>query len=220
MSPATATAAGTWKVRHEGSPRSVDNLTVQQVVEGLQDGMWEATDEVMGPDDPNWVALENHPQFADLAAELEPPPPRTYDDETRLDMNALIDVCLVLLIFFMLITTYSVLQKRFEQPQVSDANPDGMKRVSVKDIDKQMLWVKVTMENGQPVIRLEDDVIPQDRLEPEFVKRMGGTKTQLLLQAEDDVPHGVVVAIQDAATGARVQRIHLVAPKPAAPAKK
>ena len=117
----TVTATGTWKIRHEGSPRSVDNLTLAQILEGLQDGLWEATDEVMGPNDAAWVAIENHPQLAEVAADLEPPPQRTYDDETRLDMNALIDVCLVLLIFFMLITSYAVLQKRLEQPPITES---------------------------------------------------------------------------------------------------
>ena len=51
----------TWKIRHEGSPRSVEGLSAAQVVEGLQDGQWETTDEVMGPQDRNWVAIESHP---------------------------------------------------------------------------------------------------------------------------------------------------------------
>ena len=49
-----------WKVRHEGSPRAVEGLTAGQVAQGLVDGHWEPTDEVMGPDDQQWVAIENH----------------------------------------------------------------------------------------------------------------------------------------------------------------
>jgi biopolymer transport protein ExbD len=212
MSPTTATAADTWKVRHEGSPRSVENLTLEQVLEGLQDGQWEPTDEVMGPDQAEWVAIENHPQLAEVAAELEPPPPRTYDDETRLDMNALIDVCLVLLIFFMLITTYSVLQKRLDQPKVSKDDPN-MRVVKQKDVEQQMLLVKVSMEGGQPVIRLEGEVVAPENLTSEFSKRTRGTKkTDLLLDAEDEVPHGTVATIQAAATSARMKAVHLVEP--------
>ncbi|HYT87105.1 MAG TPA: biopolymer transporter ExbD, partial [Gemmataceae bacterium] len=110
----------TWKIRHEGSPKFIQGLTLAQVVEGLRDGLWEPTDEVMGPSDATWVALENHPQFAEVAADLEPPP-RREEDETRLDMNALIDVCLVLLIFFMLTTTYAVaVQKLIPLPTVAE----------------------------------------------------------------------------------------------------
>jgi biopolymer transport protein ExbD len=210
----TATAEKTWRIRHEGSPRSVDDLTLAQVVEGLQDGNWEPTDEVMGPGDTNWVAIENHPTLEEVAADMEPPPPRTYDDETRLDMNALIDVCLVLLIFFMLITTYSVLQARMEQGNVRDDDPSKMKKVTVKEANEQMLYVTVKMENGQPVIRLEDKVEDPGQLRAAFSRAVAGTtKTQLLLEADDDVPHGVVVAIQDAASGARLNSVHLVMPQ-------
>src|SRR5437879_4044447 len=61
----------TWRIRHEGSPRAVEGLSLAEVVEGLQDGLWEPTDEVMGPLDHDWVALETHPQFADIAIDLE-----------------------------------------------------------------------------------------------------------------------------------------------------
>ena len=61
----------TWKVRHQGSPQSVEGLTLAQVVEGLQDGLWEPTDEVMGPQDKDWVAIENHPQLAEVAMAVE-----------------------------------------------------------------------------------------------------------------------------------------------------
>src|SRR5262245_16889046 len=96
-----------WKIRHEGSPRSMEGLELAQIIVGLRDGLWEPTDEVMGPQDRQWVAIENHPQLAQVAADLEPPPARAHPDETRLDFNALIDVCLVLLIFFFLTTTYA-----------------------------------------------------------------------------------------------------------------
>ena len=211
----TAAPAGTWKVRHEGSPRSVDNLTQARVLEGLQDGLWEPTDEVMGPDDADWVAIENHPQFAEVAADLEPPPARTYDDETRLDMNALIDVCLVLLIFFMLITSYSVLQKRLNQPPVTNEDVSKMPVIKdKKDIERQMLWVKVKMEGDQPVIRLEDKVLPVNDLKAAFIRAAAGTtRNELLLEADENVPHGTVVAIQDAAAGARFKSVHLVVPQ-------
>ena len=41
------------------------------------------------PDDTDWVPLEQHPVFANAMAEYEPPPPKHYPDETRLDMNPL-----------------------------------------------------------------------------------------------------------------------------------
>src|SRR3954463_1783889 len=110
-----------WKIRHEGSPRSLD-MTLDQVRQGLVDGHWEGTDEVMGPGETEWVAIENHPQLEELASEIEPPPPPHYDDETRLDMTALIDVCLVLLVFFILTTTVAALSVRIEAPGVEESD--------------------------------------------------------------------------------------------------
>ena len=56
-----------WKVRHEGSPQTVDNLTPGQIAQGLEEGLWEPTDEVQGPDDLTWTPIESHPVFADVA---------------------------------------------------------------------------------------------------------------------------------------------------------
>src|SRR5262245_65748251 len=97
----------TWKVRHEGSPKSTEGLTYEQALQGLLDGRWEPTDEVMGPSDTTWVAFENHPHFAEIAADIEPPPPRSHDDQTRRDINPLIDVWPALPVFLILPPKYA-----------------------------------------------------------------------------------------------------------------
>jgi biopolymer transport protein ExbD len=202
-----------WKIRHQGSPSALGNLTLAQVAEGLADGHWEPTDEVMGPNDTTWIPIENHPQLEDIAAELEPPPPRHYDDETRLDMNALIDVCLVLLIFFILTTSYAVLQKRLEAPGVS-ADKVGPPVITKEKVEQQMVHVILRMENGKPVIQVEKEVVDPDRLEAELSKYLKATKkTQLLLEHEYDVPQSAVVAVLDAAKGAGMEKVSLVVPE-------
>ena len=112
-----------WKVRHEGSPQHIEVPGVPEIVEGMQSGLWEPTDEVMDPQSATWVAIENHPQLEEIAADIEPSPPTFHDDETHLDMTALIDVCLVLLIFFILTTSYAALQRILETPGAS-ADPN------------------------------------------------------------------------------------------------
>ena len=107
----------TYSIRHQGSPRSVEGLTVAEVAEGLQDGQWEPDDEVKGPEDKEWVAIENHPKFEELAADLEPPLGRVEVDETRLDMNPVIDVALVLLVFFMLTASYAAIAQLAGNPK-------------------------------------------------------------------------------------------------------
>ena len=149
----------TWSVRHEGSPRSVQGLTLAQVIVGLRDGVWEPTDEVMGPQDRTWVAIEGHQQLAAVAAELDPPIPRTHPDETRLDMNALIDVCLVLLIFFILTTTYAAVQRVVPLPITTDAQKGQIKKVSATEVSTYMIRVvaRPGESDWQPVITVENE---------------------------------------------------------------
>src|SRR4051812_39555251 len=96
-----------WRFRREGAAQEIGDLSLEQIGAGLRDGKIEPTDEVLGPGETQWQAIENHPALAELAEELEAPMPRVHDDPTSLDMNPLIDVCLVLLVFFILTTSYA-----------------------------------------------------------------------------------------------------------------
>src|SRR5260370_39502810 len=129
----------TWQVRHQGSPRSVSGLSLEEIAAGLADGAWEATDEVKGPGEAIWQAIENHPQLAALAEELEPPPHRRRDEGTHLDMNALIDVCLVLLIFFILTTTYAAAVQKVVPLPALKADGKKARPVKLADIKKRMI---------------------------------------------------------------------------------
>lgn len=203
-----------WKVRHEGSPKFVAGLSLQQVVDGLLDGHWEITDEVMGPQDNAWVAIENHPQLADIAADLELPPPAHHPDESHLDMNALIDVCLVLLVFFILTTTYAELQKMMESPTLSADSPDKLPVLTQKQVEETTIQVKVTQEKDQSVIRLENTPVDKDTLMPRLkALRKNTHHSNLLLEYDRAVPHGIIVTIQDAAKSAGIEHVLIVVPK-------
>jgi biopolymer transport protein ExbD len=204
-----------WKLRHEGSPQYIDGLSLPQILEGLQDGRWEPTDEVMGPQDKTWVAIENHPQLAEIAADLEPPPPRVYDDETRLDMNALIDVCLVLLVFFIITTTYAILEKRLDAPNATTSQP-GPVTITDQAVKETMIFVSIAMQNHQPVISIENKAVSADRLEAELTALHKSLhKGTLLLYYDADVPQSAVVTVLDAANGAGLdQGIKLLVAKP------
>src|SRR5437763_1006493 len=141
----------TWKIRHEGSPRSIEGLTLEQVVEGLQDGLWEPTDEVMGSAETSWTAIESHPRLTDVALDMQPPPRKHYDDETRLDMNALIDVTLVLLIFFILTTSYAALQRLLEEPSISAEKVRGPVKSTEKEVKELTIAVAIHLKEGQVV---------------------------------------------------------------------
>jgi biopolymer transport protein ExbD len=195
-----------WKVRHEGSPQFMELATSQEVLQGLIDGVWEPTDEVRGPDDANWTALENHPLFAEAAADIEPLP-KMHPDESKLDMTALIDVCLVLLIFYILTTSYSQLQKRMENPAVS-GDYEGPPMLDEKQIHDQMIRVTVKLDKQEkPIIRVEDKVVEEHMLVAEFKKYVGPNKSTVLLVFDGDVRNKTLTAIQDAAKQAGVNTI-------------
>jgi biopolymer transport protein ExbD len=193
-----------WRIRHEGSPESIDRLSAEPILEGVIEGHWEPTDEVRGPDEAEWIALERHPRFAEAIADLEmpfaPPPP----DETRLDMNPLIDVALVLLIFFILTTTYQELRKMFPAPPGEATEV----KQTIGESQLRQITIRATakMEAGTPVIRVEDEIVPPEGLREkfEFWKQKTG-QSRLAIEMDRDVPWKVFMAIQDAAAGAKIQ---------------
>jgi biopolymer transport protein ExbD len=201
----------TWNIRHQGSPRSIDGLTAAQVVEGLQDGLWETTDEVMGPQDEEWREIENHAQFAEVAADIEPPEPRHHEDESRLDMNPLIDVCLVLLIFFILTTSYAALQQVLQAPDLSSRNIKGPLVKSKAEVELLTIKVTAVVENGKPVIRVEDQPVELEDLSSALRRFKSSTgKKQIVFDPSLDIDLATIIAVQDAATGANFQHLYFL----------
>jgi biopolymer transport protein ExbD len=203
-----------WSVRHAGSDESVDGLTADDVLDGVREDVWDPSDEIMGPDDPDWVAIERHPVFAQAMADYEPPPPKHPEDETRLDMTPVIDVALVLLIFFMLTTAYQELRKEFAPPAPEGLN-DG-KTTTDQDLKKVAVRVSARMENDQPVYRVEDEVVAEKDLETKFQQYKDAERDRLAMEIDPAVPWRAVIAIQDAAAGAKFQeiiRVQRAAPK-------
>jgi biopolymer transport protein ExbD len=194
-----------WSMRHAGSPESVDGLTADDVVDGVKEDIWDPSDEVMGPDDPDWVPLDQHPVFAQAMADYEPPAPKHREDETKLDMNPLIDVALVLLIFFMLTTTYQELRKEFEPP-APERSPQGQ-TITSDELKRATVRVTARMENGQPVYRVENEAVAEGDLEAKFNEYKDAQHDKLAVEYDPDVPWQSVIAIQDAAAGAKFQEI-------------
>ncbi len=197
----------TWLVRQEGSPKAISLPTPAEVVTGLRDGNWQPTDEVRGPDDTNWQPIENHPLFAEIAAEIEPPKPEEPDD-THLDMNPLIDVCLVLLIFFILTITYASLERAIDIPEDNSDQKGPSATVNIKDIRDKIFIVSVKMDGDKPVVRIEKKEVPVEQIAGEMkqVIESSGRK-EMVLDIESEVPWGIETAILDAAKGNGVRNI-------------
>jgi biopolymer transport protein ExbD len=195
-----------WLVRQEGSPQAVSVPSAALVLAGLRDGNWQPTDEVKGPGDAGWQAFENHPTFAEAAAEMEPPKPEA-PDETQLDMNPLIDVCLVLLIFFILTITYASLERAIGIP---DENPDAAseQRTKIEDIRDKVFVITVKMNGDKPVIRIEKEEVELAQLDAKIQKIIDTTgRKEMVLDFDPDVPWGVETSILDAAKGKGIHNI-------------
>jgi biopolymer transport protein ExbD len=228
-----------WKVRHEGSPKATEGLTHEEAVQGLLDGRWETTDEVWGPSDTNWIAFENHPRFAEIAADIEPPPSRPHEDETRLDFNPLIDVCLVLLVFFILTTTYASLQKIIEAADLTSEDAGGVRVIEDREVADTMVRVGLLMRGDAVVVQVEgkdvasapksalagkdeDDKQQLKQFNRDLVTKLqsfsgAAKRRKVLLEHEKKVPHGFVVAVQDAAKTARMEGVLFLLPPQKAP---
>jgi biopolymer transport protein ExbD len=197
-----------WLVRKEGSTQEYALPTTAAVVDALRDGNFVPADEVKGPDDADFRPLETHPAFAEAALEVEPPPGEAADD-THLDMNPLIDVCLVLLIFFILTITYASLERALDVPE-DTPDEKGVKTIQYKDIKDRVFRVVVKMDGERPVIKIEGKEVPPDRdkifKEMETIINTTGRK-EMLLDIERDVPWGVETDILDAAKGNKVHNI-------------
>jgi biopolymer transport protein ExbD len=199
-----------WKVRHEGSPEAVDR-TLETLTDELADGVWETTDEIQEPGSTKWVSFENHPSFAEMCEELETPPKPAPEGEAHLDFNALIDVTMVLLIFFILTTTVAALQKRIEAP-TADKSKKGITQITQDKAEATTVMVKVTVENGEPVVLLGGKKVGLQGLAGLIRAQITPQKTTLLLEHDDFVSTEVVVEIISAAKAAGLDRVQYVVP--------
>lgn len=195
-----------WLVRQEGAPEAVSVPSAADVLGGLYDGNWLPSDEVKGPADAAWQPIENHPVFAEAAEDIEPPKAEAAD-ETNLDMNPLIDVCLVLLIFFILTITYASLERSITIPP---DNPDakGPAKVQLKDIRDKVFVLTAKMDGEKVVVRIEKKEIALEQIAGEMKSVIESTgRNTMVLDVEKDVPWGVETAILDAAKGNGVHEI-------------
>jgi biopolymer transport protein ExbD len=195
-----------WLVRQEGSPTAISVPSAAEVLIGLRDGNWHPTDEVKGPTDTTWQSIETHPTFAEVAADIEEPKPEAAD-ETTLDMNPLIDVCLVLLIFFILTITYASLERAIDIPE---DNPDqkGPTTVQFKDIKDKVFVVSAKMDGEKVVVRIEKEETPVDQIAGKMKQIINSTgRKEMVLDIDKDVPWGIETAILDAAKGNGVHNI-------------
>ena len=210
-----------WQLRHEGSPQVIKDLTMQQIVGGLRDGLWETSDEVLGPLEKDWRRIEAHPRLAEIAEELLAPPPVRHEEPSSIDMNALIDVCLVLLIFYMITAAYAALVQKSVPLPMTRADSKGIRVVRVDEVKSKMIIVQAYHDKeGKPVVLVQNqrvkDVLSSDGMTIDADKVREAVrpyvkgedhKTEVLLDARD-ITWENTIQIQDGARAADVQTVH------------
>jgi len=200
---------GQWTVRRDGSSSRAEFPTAQAAIDAFADGEFAGTDEVAGPNETRFRSFESHPVFEETVAELEAPLPEP-EEETHLDMNPMIDVSLVLLIFFILTATYATLRRTVELP--AEPPEESQKAAAIpklKEIQDKVFKVIVRVEAEQVVVRIEGRLVELDKLEAEMteqVKRFG--KPEAFIDVGPGVLWGTEVKIIEACRGAEVRRIH------------
>ena len=198
-----------WRLRHEGSPQPIAQpLTTEQIVEGLKDGVYATTDEVRGPSDSNWVRLENHPYFAEVSEVIQDiESEATHEaDDNNIDMNPLIDVCLVLLVFFILATTMSVMERVMRLPanQKNDQEP----RVLPPELTQKYIMLRVEKKGAATQFKVNEYVADDDdKLLRELERLVREGKTELILDIGPGVDFGSYTKAVEKAGEARVTRI-------------
>jgi biopolymer transport protein ExbD len=199
-----------WSIRHQGSLRAVRGLSLAQVVEGLKDETWDSTDEVLGPADRRWTAIENHPHLEQIAFDIDQARSQvvTEDDadEQRIDMNSLIDVCLVLLVFFILATTLVVMEKVLDIPR----NRADIPTISPKAIDQSCIYLKAYKQDGKTIIEINQRHVPVEDLQLHLERARRETQRADLVLDATGVEWETVVSIIDAAGGAGVRRVQFL----------
>jgi len=114
-----------------------------------------------------------------------------------IDMIPMIDMVFLLLIFFALTSTFEV--QRFLELNL----PKGSSGIELKKTER--LTLSITRENQ---IILENEPIELPQLESKLKEIMqGGTEVTLVIKGDENVPHGRVVELMDAANAAGVQKI-------------
>ena len=113
-----------------------------------------------------------------------------------INITSLIDVLFLLLIFFMISTTFR------EQPGMNLILP-AASHGKVQQIDQLVVNI-----GADKKIYVGERLVPPDSLEQAFRQVLPRLKEKkLVLRADESVPHGLVVQVMDAAKGAGLETV-------------
>ncbi len=191
-----------WDLRnHDSDSKSIllDSIEIQDLIVS---GLISINDEIRKEGETTWKTFLDYPEFDDtfsIKSSIK------HDEDENIDMNALIDVCLVLLVFFILLTSYAKLVQHLE---AAKTNPDSkIPSITTTQAD-QKTKVVIKTEAGKTLFYINEQVVESENLTTALKASALKLKSKdLILFYSDDVPYQAVISIQDAARAADFQQI-------------
>lgn len=191
-----------WDLRnHDSDSKSIllESIEIQDLIVS---GLISINDEIRKEGETSWKTFEDYPEFDDTFSVKSS---IKHDEDENIDMNALIDVCLVLLVFFILLTSYAKLVQHLE---AAKTNPDSkIPSITTTQAD-QKTKVVIKTEAGKTLFYINEQVVESENLTTALKASARKLKSKdLILFYSDDVPYQAVISIQDAARAADFQQI-------------
>ena len=191
-----------WDLRnHDSDSKSIllESIEIQNLIVS---GLISINDEIRKEGETTWKTFLDYPEFDDTFSVKSS---IKHDEDENIDMNALIDVCLVLLVFFILLTSYAKLVQHLE---AAKTNPDSkIPSITTTQAD-QKTKVVIKTEAGKTLFYINEQVVESENLTTALKASARKLKSKdLILLYSDDVPYQAVISIQDAARAADFQQI-------------
>ncbi len=191
-----------WDLRnHDSDSKSIllESIEIQDLIVS---GLISINDEIRKEGETTWKTFLDYPEFDDTFSVKSS---IKHDEDENIDMNALIDVCLVLLVFFILLTSYAKLVQHLE---AAKTNPDSkIPSITTTQAD-QKTKVVIKTEAGKTLFYINEQVVESENLTTALKTSARKLKSKdLILFYSDDVPYQAVISIQDAARAADFQQI-------------
>lgn len=191
-----------WNLKHHVTDSKSNLLESIEIKDLIASGLISIEDEIRKEGENAWKTLLDYPEFQEVFSSKST---TKHEDDDNIDMNALIDVCLVLLVFFILLTSYAKLVQHLESAKT---NPDSkIPSISTSQAD-QKTKVVIKTEAGKTFFYINEQVVESDNLTSALKASARKLKNKdLILYYSDDVPYQAVISIQDAARASDFQQI-------------
>ena len=191
-----------WELRNHGTDLKSTLFEFIEIQELIVSGLIFINDEIRKEGETVWKTLLDYPEFEETFASKST---IKQDEDDNIDMNALIDVCLVLLVFFILLTSYAKLVQHLEAAKTNaDSNIPSL---STSQAD-QKTKVVIKTEAGKCLFYINEQVVESNNLTSVLKASARKLKNKdLILYYSDEVPYQAIISLQDAARAADFQQI-------------